>query len=188
MELKLIGVEDNAAGIIEALAQAGLLALFSPTPAEGHAHRGGLAKFDKMPTCCRTKPNRAAASGHSVSPDGEAEPREKQALAKHLELSKADTNQCCNWKRGRRSWRRAACAAHSANLRRCTSLISTAAPDQVMFLLYASPLKPVQDRLRGLLPEVSAGVEEITARGVGHRGSQTGAPGRKPAKNSSPTD
>jgi len=60
-------------------------------------------------------------------------------------------------------------------------LISTAAPDQVMFLLYASPLKPVQDRLRAYFQKYLPAVEEITPRS-GHRGSQTGAPAESPRR------
>ena len=163
-ELKLVGVEDNASGIIEALAQAGLLALFSPTLAAGHAHRAGLTKFDKiarmLPDETRT---RAARFGPFLFALTEKlSPRERLALAKHLEFSKADTN---HWLQLEARSKKLAAALRSPRIRKPSQvyqLISTAAPDQIMFLLYASPLKPVQDRLRAYFQKYLPAIEEIT--------------------------
>jgi tRNA nucleotidyltransferase/poly(A) polymerase len=163
-ELKLIGVEDNAAGVIEALAQAGLLALFWPTLAEGHAHRAGLAKFDKIAHLLpdETETRAARLGPFLFALTEKLSPREKQALAKHLELSKADTNQ---WLQLEARSKKLAAALRAPRIRKPSQvyqLISTAAPDQVMFLLYASPLKPVQDRLRAYFQKYLPAVEEIT--------------------------
>jgi tRNA nucleotidyltransferase/poly(A) polymerase len=163
-ELKLIGVEDNAAGIIEALAQAGLLALFSPALAAGTAHRAALAKFDKI---AHMLPDETAARAARFGPfmyalTEKLSAREKQALAKHLEFSKGVTNQ---WLQLELRSKKLAAALRSARIRKASQvyqLVSTAAPDQVMFLLYASPLKPVQDRLRAYFQKYLPAIEEIT--------------------------
>ena len=163
-ELKLIGVEDNAAGIVEALAQAGLLALFSPALAEGNAHRTGLAKFEKI---ARMLPDDAQARTARFGPfmfalTDTLSPREKQALAKYLEFSRAETNQ---WLQLDARSKKLAAALRSPRIRKPSQvyhLVSTAAPDQVMYLMYASPLKPVQDRLRAYFQKYLPAVDEIT--------------------------
>jgi hypothetical protein len=42
-------------------------------------------------------------------------------------------------------------------------LVSLAAPDEVLFLLYQSPLKPVQERLRNYYQKYLPAIQEITA-------------------------
>ncbi|HEY9140575.1 MAG TPA: hypothetical protein VIN93_06760 [Bryobacteraceae bacterium] len=163
-ELKLIGVEDNAAEIVEALAQAGLLSLFSPALAGGHPHHAALIKFEKI---ARMLPDesqtRAARFGpFLVALTEKLSSREKLALAKHLEMSKADTN---HWLQLEARSKKLAAALRSARIRKPSQvyqLVSGAAPDQVMFLLYASPLKPVQDRLRAYFQKYLPAVQEIT--------------------------
>ncbi len=163
-ELKLIGAEDNAAEIVEALAQAGLLPLFSPALAASHPHRAGLAKFEKiarmLPDEIQTRAARFGPFMYALTE--KLSSREKQALAKHLEMSRADTNQ---WLQLEARSKKLAAALRSARIRKPSQvyqLISTAAPDQVMFLMYASPLKPVQDRLRAYFQKYLPAVQEIT--------------------------
>jgi tRNA nucleotidyltransferase/poly(A) polymerase len=163
-ELKLIGVEDKAAAIVEALAPAGLLALFSPALAGSDAHRAGLAKFDKIVHLLPdTAENRAARLAPFLCALTEKlSPREKQALAKHLGFSKADVN---HWMQLETRSKKLSTALRSPRLRKHSQVyqaISTAPPDQVMFLLSASPLKPVQDRLRAYFQKYLPAVEEIT--------------------------
>jgi tRNA nucleotidyltransferase/poly(A) polymerase len=163
-ELKLVGAEDNAAGIIDALAQAGLLGLFSAALAENHPHRAGLAKFEKIARMLPDElPVRAARFGpFMVALTEKLSSREKQALAKHLELSRADTN---HWLQLEARSKKLAAALRSPRIRKPSQvyqIVSTAAPDQVMFLLYASALKPVQDRLRAYFQKYLPAVQEIT--------------------------
>jgi tRNA nucleotidyltransferase/poly(A) polymerase len=163
-ELKLIGTEDGAAAIVEALAQAGLLALFSPALAQGHAYRAGLTKFEKI---ARLLPDSAETRTARLGPflcalTEKLSPREKQALAKYLGFSKAVTNQ---WLQLEARSKKLASVLRSPRLRKPSQVyhaISAAAPEQVMFLLYASPLKPVQDRLRAYFQKYLPAVEEIT--------------------------
>ncbi|MFY9726195.1 MAG: hypothetical protein WB579_24735 [Bryobacteraceae bacterium] len=163
-ELKLIGVEDNAAEIVEALAQASLLSLFSPALAGGHSHRAALTKFEKI---ARMLPDESQTRAARLGPflfalTEKLSPREKLALAKHLEMSKADTN---HWLQLEARSKKLAAALRSARIRKPSQvyqLVSGAAPDQVMFLLYASPLKPVQDRLRAYFQKYLPAVQEIT--------------------------
>jgi tRNA nucleotidyltransferase/poly(A) polymerase len=163
-ELKLIGVEDGAAAIIEGLAQAGLLELFSPALAEGDAHRAGLAKFDKivhlLPDSIENRAARLAP--FLVALTEKLSPRDRQALAKRLEFSKADLN---HWLQLETRAKKLAATLRSPRLRKPSQVyqaISSAAPDQVMFLMYASPLKPVQDRLRAYFQKYLPAVEQIT--------------------------
>jgi len=163
-ELKLIGVEDNAAAIIEALAEAGLLALFSPALAANHAQRAGLAKFDKIVRMLPDSPAvRAARFGPFMCALTEKlSAREEQALAKYLEFSRADNNL---WMQLEARSKKLSAALRSPRIRKPSQvyqLVSPAPPEQVMFLLYASPLKPVQDRLKAYFQKYLPAVEEIT--------------------------
>jgi len=163
-ELKLIGVEDGAAAIVEALAQAGLLELFSPALAEGDAQRAALAKFEKI---VRMLPDEAETRAARLSPflfalTEKMTPREKRALADRLEFSAADTNR---WLQLEARSKKLATTLRAPGLRKPSQVyhaVATAAPDQVMFLLYASRLKPVQDRLRAYFQKYLPAVEEIT--------------------------
>ncbi|MGO9231448.1 MAG: hypothetical protein ACLQKA_19840 [Bryobacteraceae bacterium] len=163
-ELKLIGSEDNAAAIVDALAQAGLLALFSPVLAEGHGYRAGLAKFEKI---TRMLPDAAEIRAARFGPflcalTEKLPPREKQALAKRLQFSRADTN---HWLQLEAKSKKLSSVLRSPRLRKPSQIyhaICSAAPDQMMFLLYASPLKPVQDRLRAYFQKYLPAIEEIT--------------------------
>jgi len=162
-ELKLIGVEDNAAGIVEALAQAGMLALFSPALAQATS-RAGLAKFEKIAHMLPdgNETHAARFGPFMVALTEKLSSRDKQALIKYLGFSKADTNQ---WLQLEARSKKLASALRSPRIRKPSQvyqLVSTAAPDQVMFLLYASPLKPVQDRLKAYFQKYLPAVEEIT--------------------------
>jgi tRNA nucleotidyltransferase/poly(A) polymerase len=163
-ELKLIGVEENAAAIVEALAEAGLLTLFSPALAANHAQRAGLAKFDKIARMLPDSPQaRAARFGPFMCALTEKlSAREKQALAKYLEFSRAENNQ---WMQLEARSKKLAAALRSPRIRKPSQvyqLVSPAPAEQVMFLLYASPLKPVQDRLKAYFQKYLPAVEEIT--------------------------
>ena len=156
--------EDNAAAIVDALAQAGLLALFSPVLAEGHGYRAGLAKFEKI---TRMLPDEAEIRAARFGPflcalTEKLPPREKQALAKRLQFSRADTNHWLQLEAKSKKLSSGAALATHAQTFADIPRICSAAPDQMMFLLYASPLKPVQDRLRAYFQKYLPAIEEIT--------------------------
>jgi len=163
-ELKLIGTEDNVAGIIDALAQADLLALFSPALAAGHAYRAGLARFEKIARMLPDEPQtRAARFGPFMYALTEhAGARERLALPKRLEMSRGTANQ---WLQLEARSRKLLAPLRSVRIRKPSQvyqLVSAAPPDQVMFLMYASPVKPVQDRLRAYFQKYLPAVQEIT--------------------------
>ncbi len=79
-----------------------------------------------------------------------------------------------SWKRAPRSWRRRCVRRASGRPRRCTTSFPPAAPDEVLFLLYHSALKPVQERLRNYYQKYLPAIQEITAGRMGRAGRQAG--------------
>jgi tRNA nucleotidyltransferase (CCA-adding enzyme) len=164
-ELKRIAVEDNPAEILKALQEAGLLPLFSPALTGPKHNLAGIARLEKMsrllPDDART---RAARMGPFLYVLVEKlNPKEKQALIKATELSRADVDL---WQKLEPRAKKLETALRSARLRKASQvyhLVAAAKPDEVLFLLYHSNVKLVQERLRIYFQKSLPLVQEITA-------------------------
>ena len=163
-ELKRIGCEDNAGEILKSLDEAGLLTLFSPALAGPKLNLAALAKFDKA---VRLAPDdlrwRTARWGTFLFALTEKlTVKERQALVKGTELSKADVE---GWQKLEARAKKLEAALRSPRIRKASQvyhLVTPAAPDEVLFLLYHSPAKPVQERLRNYFQKYLPAVQEIT--------------------------
>ncbi len=164
-EMKRISAEDRPAEILAALEEEGLLALFSPALAGGKLDSAGLAKFEKAISLPPLEPAwRAARWGPFLYALAEKmPPREKQALAKNLELTKADVDA---WQKLEARAGKLEAALRAPRIRKPSHvyhLLAHAAADEVIFLLYHSSYKPVQERLRNYFQKYLPELEGVTA-------------------------
>ena len=162
-ELKRIAVEDNPGEILNALQEAGLLALFSPALATGKLNSQGLAKFEKiwglLPDDVRWRSARLGPVMYAITEKLAA--KEEQALIKLGELAKADVDR---WQKLEARSKKLENALKAPRIRKPShvyQVASPAAPDEVIFLLYHSTQKPVQERLRNYFQKYLPLVQEI---------------------------
>ncbi|HXK06315.1 MAG TPA: hypothetical protein VMS37_28225 [Verrucomicrobiae bacterium] len=162
-ELKRIASEDVPAEILKGLEEAGLLPLFSPALASGKLNLPGLQKFEKV---CHMTPDdtrwRAARQGTFLFALTEKLAlKEKQALVKTCELARADVD---SWQKLEARSKKLETALKSPRIRKASQvyhMVNHAAPDEVLFLLYHSAQKPVQERLRNHFQKYLPLVQEI---------------------------
>ena len=162
-ELKSIATEDSPLEILEALEEAGLLALISPALAGPKRNLAGVAKFEKIARLLPDDaPSRAARTGPFLCALTETfSAKEKLALVKGTELPKADVDL---WQKLEARARKLEAALRSTRIRKASQvydIVSAAVPDEVLFLLYHSSFKPVQERLRNYYQKYLPAVQEI---------------------------
>jgi len=163
-ELKRISAEDSPAEILKALEEAGLLALFSPALAGPKANLPGLAKFEKLarllPDETRTRAARQGPFFYALTEKLNA--KEKQALIKSTEMRRPEVDV---WQKLEARAKKLETALKSARIRKASQvyfLVAEAAPEDVMFVLYHSALKPVQERLKNYFQKYLPAIQEIT--------------------------
>jgi tRNA nucleotidyltransferase/poly(A) polymerase len=162
-ELKLISAEDSPAEIMRGLEEEGLVAACLPALAGHKLNLAGLAKLDKINRLLPDDPpTRAARLGPFLYALTEKlTPKEKQALVKALEVPRADLDA---WQKIEARSKKLETALRSARIRKASQvyqIVVGAPPDQVMFLLYHSALKPVQERLRAFYQKYLPAIQEI---------------------------
>jgi tRNA nucleotidyltransferase/poly(A) polymerase len=162
-ELRRISAEDHPGEIFKGLEEIGLLALFSPALGP-KMNLPGLAKFDKI---CRLVPDdarwRAARFGTFMFALTEKfTPKERHALIKATEMPKADV---AEWQKLEARAKKLESALKSARIRKAShvyQIVCSAQPDEVLFTLYHSAVKPVQERLRNHFGKYLLQIAEIT--------------------------
>jgi len=163
-ELRLIGMEDSPAEILQFLEDAGLLKLFSPALSGAKFNTAGVAKLEKI---ARTLPDDPRFRSARLAPflyvlTEKLNPKEKQALIKSTELSKSDVDA---WQKLEARSKKLESALKSARIRKASQVyqvVTPAAPDEILFLLYHSTAKPVQERLKNYFQKYLPLVQEIT--------------------------
>ena len=163
-ELRRIGTEDDPADILRALGEAGLLTLFSPVLAGPKINLPGITKFERL---SRLLPDDARSRAARFGPfmwalTERLTPKEKQALIATTEMPKAEVDR---WQKLEARAKKLETALRSARIKKPSQVyhvVSPAAPDEVLFLLYHSPLKPVQERLRNYYQKYLPAIQEIT--------------------------
>jgi tRNA nucleotidyltransferase (CCA-adding enzyme) len=164
-EMKRIGTEDNPADILRALGEAGLLTLFSPALAGPKMNLPGITRFERL---SHLLPDDAVSRAARLGPfmwvlTERLAPKEKQALIAATQMPKAQVDQ---WQKLEARSKKLETALRSARIKKASQvyqLVSPAAPDEVLFLMYHSPLKPVQERLRNYYQKYLPAIQEITA-------------------------
>jgi tRNA nucleotidyltransferase/poly(A) polymerase len=163
-ELRRLAAEDSPAEILKAIEEAGLLTLFSPALKGTKVNLPGLVKLEKI---CRMAPGEARWRTARFGPllyslAEKLAPKEKQAFAKTVDLSAAEVEL---WQKLEARSKKLETALRSARIRKASQvyhLVTAAEPDAVLFLLYHSGLKPVQERLRNHFQKYLPAVQEIT--------------------------
>ena len=162
-ELKRIGVEDSPMEILQGLAEAGLLSLFSPVLAT-KLNVAGLSKYEKairvVPDDTRWRAARFGTFMYCINE--KLAPKEKLALIKTTELAKSDVDQ---WQKLEARAKKLEAALRAPSIRKPSHIyhiVVNAAPEDVLFVLYHTTAKPVQERLRTYFEKLLPTVLEIT--------------------------
>jgi tRNA nucleotidyltransferase (CCA-adding enzyme) len=163
-ELRRISSEENPSEILKALEQAKLLGLFSPALTEAKVNYQGLSKFEKI---CRMLPDDIRHRAGRLGPflyvlTEKLTPKEKQALIKSTEMPKADQDA---WQKLETRSHKLEVALRSARIHKASQVYHIVTPahvDEVIFLLYHSGFKPVQERLRNYYQKYLLTIQEIT--------------------------
>ena len=183
-ELKRIATEDSPAEILRALEEAKLLAPISSALAGPKLNLPGMAKFEKL---CRLLPddarNRAARLGpfFYVLTENQT-PKEEQYLIQGAGLQKAEVDL---WRKLGARAKKLETALRSPRIRRPSQVYQIAleaAPDEILFLLYHSALKPVQERLRNYFQKYVPAVQEIPAEELARVEGKPGTPRHQKAR------
>jgi len=177
-ELKRIAQEDSPAEILKAVQDAGLLALFSPALAGPKNNHAGIVRLEKMSRMLSDDARtRAARLGPFLYVLMEKlNPKERQALIKATELSRADLDLAMKLEARAKKLESALRSARIKKASQVYHIVSAAKPDEVLFLLYHSGLKPVQERLRNYFQKSLPLVQEITPEEWGTVPGKPGTP------------
>ena len=162
-EMKKIALEDSPSEILAALEEAGLLTLLSPALVGPKRNQAGIARLEKgIRLLPDDSPSRAARLGPFLYAVTEKfAPKEKQAFIKDLELAKADVDL---WQKLEARAKKLEMALRAPRVRKPShvyQIVSAAAPEEVLFLLYHSSFKQVQERLRNYYQKFLPAVQEI---------------------------
>jgi tRNA nucleotidyltransferase/poly(A) polymerase len=162
-ELKRIGMEDNPSVILAALEEAGLLALFSPALAGPKLNLPGIQRFEKNSKLLPDDtPTRAARLGPFLYALTEKlSVKEKQALAKATEMTKAELE---TWQKLEARAKKLETSLRAARVKKAShvyQIMTAAAPDEILFQLYHSTFKPVQERMRNYYQKYLPLLQEI---------------------------
>jgi tRNA nucleotidyltransferase (CCA-adding enzyme) len=163
-ELQHAGIEDNPSEILKELDAAGLLTLFSPALSGAKLNLSGVAKLEKL---ARLLPDDARSRAARLGPflyalTEKLSAKEKQSLIKSAELGKVEVDL---WQKLEARSRKLEVALRAPRIRKASQvyhLVAGAQPDEVLFLMYHSAFKPVQERLRNYFQKYLPAVQEIT--------------------------
>jgi tRNA nucleotidyltransferase (CCA-adding enzyme) len=163
-EIRRIAAEDAPSEIMKGLDEVGVLKLFAPALAGAKLNLAGLAKFEKLAHLLPDEPRtRAARLGPFLWVLTEKlSAKEKQALIKTVELPKAEADA---FQKLEAHAKKLETALRSARIRKPSQvyqIVTPAAPDEILLVLYRSALKPVQERLRSYFQRYLPAVQEIT--------------------------
>ena len=160
-ELRAIAAEDGSAEIVRTLEEAGLLTLFSPALAGPKVNQAGMARFEKI---VHTFPDQPAArfGPFLFALTEKLTPKEEQSLIRATGLTKAEEDL---WRKLDARARKVETALKAARIRKASQvyhIVSAAPSDEVLFLLYHSSLRPVQERLKNYFQKYLPAIQEIT--------------------------
>jgi len=152
-ELKHIADEPSAPEVLEALQQENLLKVFSPALASGKLNPAALHKLEKS--------FRLAAEGNGIHPERlgpflfvlteKLNPKERSTLIKATDLRKPEVDLWVKLEARAKKLENALKTARLKKPSQVYQILSKAAGDEVVFLLYHSQNKIVQERIRNYI-------------------------------------
>jgi tRNA nucleotidyltransferase (CCA-adding enzyme) len=177
-ELKQMSNEPNPSEVVHALDQDGLLALFSPALTQTKLNLPGLVKLEKARRLLPAETMTAAANwGPFLYVLTEKlNPKEKQALIKRTEMRKSEVDA---WQKLPLRSKKLETALKSARLKKPSQiydLLIHALGDELLFLLYNSQVRLIQDRIKNYLQKYIPLSQEITDAEVEAKGVAPGTP------------
>jgi tRNA nucleotidyltransferase/poly(A) polymerase len=163
-ELKRIAMEDSPSEILKALEDEGLLSLFSPALAGPKLNLPGIQRFEKNSKLLPDdSTSRAARFGPFLYALTEKlTVKEKQALVKATEMTKAELEP---WQKLEARAKKLETSLRAARVKKAShvyQIMTAAAPDEILFQLYHSTFKPVQERMRNYYQKYLPLLQEIT--------------------------
>jgi tRNA nucleotidyltransferase (CCA-adding enzyme) len=177
-ELRCIATEDNVVQVVKGLEDGGFLGLFSSALAGPKSNAAGIARFEKvlrlLPDDVRWRPARQGPFLWVFTEKLAA--KEKQSLVKAVELSKSDVD---GWLKLEARARKLEAAIRAPRIRKPSHvyhLVAGAQPDEVIFLLYQSASKPVQERLRNYFQKYLPLIQDIPPEEWATLGAEPGTP------------
>jgi tRNA nucleotidyltransferase/poly(A) polymerase len=173
-DLKRIAGEPNPSEVVRALEQDGLLALFSPALTGAKLNLGGLVRLEKVR---RLLPPEAGDPGwipflYVLSESLSA--KDKLGLIKQIDMRKSEVDV---WKKLPARAKKLGAALKSARLKKPSQIfdvLSKAPADEILFLLYHSQARLIQDRIRNYLQKYIPLSQEITDTEVEAKGVTPG--------------
>jgi tRNA nucleotidyltransferase (CCA-adding enzyme) len=177
-ELKHIAEEPYAHDVLRLLQEEGLLKIFSPALAAGKLNLQGLSKLEKS--------FRLAAEGNGLKAERlgpflyvlteKLNAKERQALIKTTDLRKAEVDL---WQKLEGRAKKLEGALKSARLKKPSqvyAILSKAAGDEVVFILYHSQNKLVQERIRNYVQKYMPLAQEFPAAELQQIEAKPGTP------------
>jgi tRNA nucleotidyltransferase (CCA-adding enzyme) len=173
-ELRHIAEEDNPWAVVKLLDEAKLLELFLPELSGAKSPLASLAKLEKA---AQTMPGDTTERAWRFGPvlfalTEQLTAREKQALIKATGMTPAEAGE---WMKLEGRGKKLETALKSPALRKPSQVykvLAKAAPDEVLFVLYRSAVKPVQERIRNYYQKFLPMAQEIPESefaGIEHR-------------------
>jgi tRNA nucleotidyltransferase/poly(A) polymerase len=162
-ELKMLGDEPSPSETVKDLETTGLLALFSKALAGGKANYAGLSKLEKLKKSLPLPPAGWTDGWRSffIVLTENLSVKEKAELAENVGMGKEDLESC---KKLQASAKKLELALKSPNLRKPSQiydLVHAAQPDVVLYVLFESAQRLVQDRIRNYIQKYLPLVQEI---------------------------
>jgi tRNA nucleotidyltransferase/poly(A) polymerase len=185
-ELLRIGAEDAPSEILQAIEEAGMLVLFSPALLGPKLNLPGIQRFEKN---CKLLPDDAPSRAARIGPflcvlTEKLSVKEKQALVKALEMTKAELDP---WQKLEARAKRLETALRAPRVKKAShvyQIMTAAAPDEVLFQLDHSPFKPVQERMRNYYQKYLPLLQEIPPEEWATVEGQPGTPKYNKARDS----
>ena len=162
-ELKMQGDEPTPADIVKELEVTGLLTLFSPALSNGKANYSGLSKLEKLKKSLALPPDGWTDGWRSffIVLTEELSVKDKAELCAKVGLSKEDLE---SFKKLQANAKKLEAALKSPNLRKPSQiydLVQASQPDVVLYVLFESTQRLVQDRVRNYIQKHLPLVQEI---------------------------
>ncbi len=177
-ELRHIAAEPSPSAVMEALAQDGLLALFSTALAGPGLNLQALARLEKAAHLVESA--NIAVLPHLapflVALTAKLAPKEKSGLFKAIELPKAEIDQMRLVEPSARKLEQALKSARIKKPSHVYQILAEARADDMVFLLGNSAQRVVQERIRNYLQKYLPAIQEVPPTEWGTLEGQPGTP------------
>lgn len=177
-ELRRIADEPNPAEVLRNLDQEGMLEIFSPALRGAKLNLAGLGKLEKL--------RRMMAVEGGIEAGGFApflrvltekfSPKEASGLASSLGIPRADVDAWHKLEPRVKALERALRSPQVHQPSRVYKILSRAPGDEILFLLYQSQQRIVQDRVRNYVQKYHRAALEVTDAEVQAAGAAPGSP------------